>query len=365
LTSDLQNRTDLVASITRAAVWHGSGDVRIEKRMLPDRPPEEFVRLAVDWCGICGSDVAEFVAGPLMIRDVAHPLTGQATPVTLGHEIAGRIAALGDRVDGFEVGDRVVVDACWRCGKCEWCLSGSYNICPLGASVGLHSHGGFAELVDVPAYTAQPIPDGVPQDLAALAEPLAVGVHAVRQGRMRLGHTVAIYGAGPIGIACLIAARAAGASATFVIEPNPNRRRLASQLGAAEAVDPAIADVAVRDRTTGRGVDVAIECTGHPTVLEAALRATRRGGRVVLAGIPRQQALIDVRRIVLYERQVIGSLGYAGDVRVALDLINSRLDEVGRMVTGRIPLAKLVEDGFVELARAETVNLKILVNPRA
>ncbi len=193
----------------RALRWHAAGDLRVEEVPDPGTPEPGMALVEVAQCGICGSDLAEFRAGPKMIRSTPHPLTGRSAPLTLGHEFSGRIVAAGD---DWPAGTRVTADACWRCGRCEACTSGDYHLCRYGGSIGLHSDGAFAPFVVVPEYTLVAVPDEVSDAAAAMTEPLAVGLHALDRGGTRAGDAVLVLGFGPIGAAAALLARALGAT---------------------------------------------------------------------------------------------------------------------------------------------------------
>ncbi|HEX3737595.1 MAG TPA: alcohol dehydrogenase catalytic domain-containing protein, partial [Solirubrobacterales bacterium] len=205
----------------RALRWHGRRDLRLEEVPEPGPPPPGFVNVAVSLCGICGTDLTEFRSGPVMISERPHPLSHQAPPLTLGHELAGTVAAVGPDSE-FEVGRRVSVDACWRCGRCEQCLAGDYHVCRYGGSIGLHSDGAFAPFLQIPEYMLVRLPDEVEDERGALLEPLAVGLHALDRGGIRGGEDVVVFGFGPIGAAAALCARAQGAR-SVVVERSADR----------------------------------------------------------------------------------------------------------------------------------------------
>ncbi|MEV0666502.1 alcohol dehydrogenase catalytic domain-containing protein [Actinomadura luteofluorescens] len=349
----------------RALRWHGPRDLRLEDvpEPPPPRPGEALIDVA--HCGVCGTDVHEYASGPHMIRPGPHPLTGHRPPLALGHEMSGTVLALGGPVPGVDVGDRVAVDPCWRCGECRWCRRGEYHICPKGGSVGLASPGGFAERVTVPAAGLVRLPDGVPDDLAALAEPLAVGLHAVRRGGVAPGDHVLVLGAGPIGVAVVLAARIAGAAGLYVSEPVAARRERIAGL-VTEAYDPAAVDVRreVYLRTGRVGPDVVVEATGMPELAVAAVNAARRGGRIVLAGIGDRPARLDLTALTFYERTLAGSLGYNFDVGRIVDLMSTGALDPSLMITGRFPLAE-GPGLFADLAAGRGGHLKALLTPKA
>lgn len=348
-----------------AARWHGAGDLRVEEVPEPPAPAAGEALIAVDCAAICGSDVSEYRDGPHMIPVTRpHPLTGRTAPLTLGHEWAGRVIEAGAGVD-LAPGTRVCGDACIRCHRCFWCLRGEYNTCRLGASIGLHADGAFAPHLLAPAYLLEPVPEGVPDTWAALTEPLAVGLHAIRQGALAVGETVVVAGFGMIGAAAAAMALAGGAAAVLVVEPSPVRRRLAERMGAAEALDPGAGDVrrAVRGRTEGRGADLVIDCSGQPRAFAQWMDLSRRGGRVAVCGLGHGPAEVDLSRLVLFERQVIGVLGYRHDHQAVLGLMaGGRLDP-SPLLGDPIALQRIVPDGFERHLGDPAAPLRIPVLP--
>lgn len=345
-----------------ALVWHGRGDLRLEEVDEPRDPGPDEAILEVSYCGICGTDIHEYLEGPVLIRPGGHPLTGEAPPLALGHEISGRIVALGSECDGLAVGARVAVDPCWRCGRCYWCLRGDYHLCRIGGGVGLASAGGLAQYVRVPVAGLVALPDTVDDRTAALAEPLAVGFHAVERARLQSGDVVVVQGAGPIGAAVLLAALTAGAGAVLVADPVPERRSAAAALGAAGTFDPSACDLRAEVLgATGRiGADVVVDCTGRPDVLPLSVNLTRRGGRVVVAGVGHGAAPIEINRLVLSERELIGTVAYRHDVARVVRLIAAGRFDPRPLITSVVPLSRAREDAFDVLCRPNG-ELKILV----
>ncbi len=352
----------------KAAVWHGARDVRVEDVAEPGEPAPGRVVVEVSTAAICGSDVAEFRDGPHAIPvGRPHPLTGRVAPLTLGHEYCGRVAAVGEGVDRLAPGDRVCGDSCLRCNRCFWCLRGQYNICELGGSVGLHADGAFARLLDVPDYVLEPVPDAVPDDAAALVEPLAVGMHAVLSGGVRLGDTVVVVGLGMIGATVLLCAREAGAAAVLAVESLPLRRSVAVGLGATEALDPELPALRreVRLRTGGIGADVVFDCTGRAEALASSIELARRGGRIVVVGLPHAASEVDATRLVYFEREVVGALGYRFDHRRVLALLAAGRLDPRSLAGATIELGDVVSGGFERLLSDPAAPLRILVRPGA
>ena len=222
----------------KAARWHRRGDVRVEDVPCPSPGPGELL-LRVSWCGICGTDVEEFLAGPTIIPvEVPNGLTGRVAPITLGHEFVGSVAAFGEGVTGFELGERVAPEVVLFCGRCFFCRRHEYALCLNWAALGLMADGGLAEYAVVPAFSCARLPASLPDEEGALIEPTEVAVRAVRKSDLRLGESVAVVGGGTIGLLVLQVARAAGAGAAYLIEPRPSRRELGLSLGATAAFAP-------------------------------------------------------------------------------------------------------------------------------
>ncbi len=323
-----------------AVRWHAAGDVRLDEVELALPLGPGMIEAEVLYCGICGSDLAEF-RHPFAIRpEKVHPLSGQQPPLTLGHEFSAVVTALGEGVEGLAPGDRVSADACWRCGECKACVSGRYNQCLYSGSIGLSSDGAFAPLVRFPAYCAVPLPDAVGDEVGALLEPLAVGLHALDRGGARAGEQVVVIGYGPVGAATAMVARSLGLEA-LVCELGEGRRARAGADGfetLAPERDKREFARAVRD-LTGGGAELVVDCSGAVPALEAATEMTERGGRIVIAGIPKQPVPVDAGRMVVYERSLIATLGYANDLpRVAAMIASGSLDP-SSMITRRIALA--------------------------
>jgi (R,R)-butanediol dehydrogenase/meso-butanediol dehydrogenase/diacetyl reductase len=260
----------------RAVRWHGNRDVRVDDVELTLPLGPDMVEVEVAWCGICGSDIAEYAHGPFAIRPGhVHRLTGQKPPVTLGHEFSGRVTAVGSDVDAVAIGDRVAADACWRCERCPACVSGVYNQCALSGSIGLASDGAMAPRVRFPAYCAVPLPDSVSDRAGATLEPLAVALHALTRAAAVPGETVVVLGFGAIG-ACTAEIAAAIGLTVLVSEPGGARRARAQELGHATIApegSPREVAKAIRVRTSG-GAQLVVDASGVPAALEAAPEMT-------------------------------------------------------------------------------------------
>lgn len=262
----------------QAVRLYGPSDVRVESVEAPSASGNGRVRLRMRSVGICGSDLHHYREGS----------TGDNVPedpLVLGHEIAAEVPPESADALGLAPGTLVAVDPAHPCGACEWCERGHQNLCPHVEFKGVESHrGGLAEYVTAYPDDIIPVPEGFSADAAALLEPLGVAIHALDLADLQPMDTVAVLGAGPIGLLCAQIAQVAGAGACYVVDPLSYRTEAAAKLGA-DAV--ATNHDAIRGWTEGRGVDVVLEATNDPGGLQDALDVARIGGRAVLVGIPK------------------------------------------------------------------------------
>jgi (R,R)-butanediol dehydrogenase/meso-butanediol dehydrogenase/diacetyl reductase len=357
----------------KAARFYGPGDIRIDDVPEPATRPDT-VKVEVEWCGICGTDLHEYLEGPIFAPppDAPHPLTGETIPICLGHEFAGVVVEVGadvadvaDVADGPRVGDRVAVEPYIVCGRCDACQQGRYNVCATLGFVGLSGRGGgFSKYVVAEPRWIHSLGD-LGTDVGALVEPLAVAYHAVRLSGARPGHTALVFGAGPIGLVTTAAVRARGVEQIVVVEPAAVRKAKAPVAGADHVLDPTSVDVteAVFELTDGRGADVSFECAGIDAVLATAIRSTRAGGTCVNVAIWGHEAKVAMNDLVFREVSVLGSLAYANDHPATIEMIASGAVDPFQFITGRIALDDIVAKGFEELINHKEENVKILVRP--
>jgi len=345
----------------KALRWHGVKDLRLENIEEP-RPVKGKVKIKVEWCGICGSDLHEYTAGPIFIpAQDPHPLTGEKAPIVMGHEFSGQVVEVGEGVTRFKAGDRVVVEPIYACGHCEACKQGRYNLCDEMGFLGLAGGGGgFSEYVTAWENMVHPIPDSISYEQGALVEPSAVALHAVRQSKLKVGDTAAVFGAGPIGLLVIEALKASGASEIYVVELSEERKAKAEELGAI-VIDPTKFDVVgeIHQRTNG-GVNVAYEVTGVPPVLQQAINSTRIGGELMIVSIFEKEAPIMPNSIVMKERTVNGIIGYRDVFPAVISLMDKGFFPAEKLVTKRISLDEVVSEGFEALLK-EKNQVKILV----
>jgi len=343
----------------RAVVWHGPRDVRVDEVPRPAPPGPGRVLVEVLRCGICGSDRRSYERAPAPPSRGPHPLTGHEGPVVLGHEVVGRIVARGDEVpSAFELGLRVAVDPTWSCGRCPACRRGQHQLCEIAACSGLTADGGLASHMIAPAAGLAVVPDHVPDDEAAMAEPLAVAVHAVTRAALLPAERVVVAGFGPIGALVALTARALGANEVVIAEPSADRRAMAASLGFTGVLDPS----AATGGQVPRGwADAAFDCAGAPGVLEQCIRATRPGGRIVVPAVSSGSTPVPMSQLVLGERTLMGSLGYNGDVARAVSLIATRSVDVRPLISTVLPLSAV--PSWFAGAEPTGRGVKVLVDP--
>jgi (R,R)-butanediol dehydrogenase/meso-butanediol dehydrogenase/diacetyl reductase len=350
----------------RALRFHAAHDLRIEELAEPSPPRSDEVVIRVATCGICGTDLHEYTSGPLVTPVEPHPLTGAQNPQILGHEFAGDVVAVGAEVTRVVVGDRVAVMPLAYCGQCAYCRRGFQHLCSTMGCVGLsHAWGGMAELATVAEHQAVKLPDGVSHRQGALLEPTAVAAYGVERAGVSSGDRVLVTGAGPIGALAALCARTAGASRVYVSEPNPARRARAEALGVATVLDPTAVDVPqqLRDESDGLGVDVAIECSGHPNGFTTAVQSLRRRGTLAQTGLFVGEASLDPMLWSLNDLTIVGTWCYwVYDFdRIAAQIAAGDLP-VERVVTSTVTLDE-APAAFSRLASGTADEIKVLVDP--
>jgi L-iditol 2-dehydrogenase len=316
------------------------------------------VLIRVGACGICGSDV--------------HGYDGSSgrriPPIVMGHEAAGRIAAVGSGVTGLTEGDRVTFDSTIYCGACGYCKRGEVNLCDhrqvLGVSCGDYSRAGaFAEFVAVPARVVYKLPESISFAEAAMLEAVAVAIHGVSLAKISAESTVLVVGAGTIGVLTLQALRAAGCKRVLVSDVDETRLKMAKELGAADVL-LADADVVaqVLRRTGGVGADVAIEAVGRNETVNAAIASLRKGGTVVLVGNISPEVTLPLQKVVTRQIRLQGSCASAGEYPEAIALMASGAIRVKPLISAIAPLAE-GPAWFERLYAREPNLLKVVLTP--
>ncbi len=286
------------------AVYRGNGRVEVEQRPVP-APGAGEVLIEVSHCGICGSDLH------MMVEGWGKP------GLVAGHEFTGVIAALGEDVDEWSIGDEVVEGSSPKCGRCRKCIEGKPSQCEnRGSSITDDHDGAFARFVIVKASSLLRLPDGLSHREAALAEPLAVALHGITRSEIRPGESAMVVGIGPIGALTLAVLVARGFEGVTAVEPGAARRDLAQRLGATRVFHPDELETFPMwepERIAEHAVDVVFECSGKRSAMEAGFQQLLRGGRLTLVGAGIEPPSFDPNRMILNELHVCGSFIYDAD----------------------------------------------------
>jgi L-iditol 2-dehydrogenase len=324
----------------RAAVLHATEDMRIEEVAKPHIKAPDEVLLRIKSVGICGSD----------IHFLRHGRIGNIVlekPTIMGHESAGEVVEVGSAVTGVKPGDLVAIEPGKTCRCCEFCKSGHYNLCPQVEFLAAPPvDGAFCDYLVWPQDFVFKLPEGMTADEGAMMEPLSVGLHAVRLAGVRGGDSVAVLGAGPIGLTTMMCAKAHGATTVIVTDVVQTRLENAKRMGATHVVNVRENDAveAIMDLTGGRGVDAAFDCVGSQPTIQQALRVARNQGAVQLVGNPEElEPRFPVFEIINRELTVRGTFRYVNCYPRAIALAAAGTVDVKSMITHHFSLDETVE----------------------
>ncbi len=323
-------------------------------------PDEGEVLIDVTACGICGSDLGEYLHGPR---------SDDRVPYTMGHEAGGTIAETGENVD-VEVGTEIVLNPLVACEECWCCDEAKYNICENLEVIGAQRPGAYAERVTAPVGNVVPLPAGVSPEMAAVSEPVAVAFHALMRSPLCPGQSVAVVGLGPIGLGLIQLVKAAGAGPIYASGHREARRAIAHECGADVVIDSRNTDPIerIRDETNG-GVDVAFEVAGRESALNDAIKATKPSGHTTLIGVFKGAVEFEPMDLINKERSVNASAAYRTgpladrDFGAVLQKFATGAVDPELLVTSRIGLQGIVDDGFEALADGDSEEVKVLVRP--
>jgi (R,R)-butanediol dehydrogenase/meso-butanediol dehydrogenase/diacetyl reductase len=346
-----------------AGVLHQPHDLRVEHVPVPVFGEDDLL-IRVTFNGLCGTDSTEYTKGPMMVPlNVAHPGSGHVGPTILGHEFIGEVVDAGSNVREY-IGKRVACGAGVSCGQCPRCLEGRTNLCASYFTLGLSTHGGLAEYVAAPARICSEIPEACSDVDAALAQPLAVGIHSVNRAHITPGQRVALLGMGAIGSFICAALIGQGAIVT-AMDIDASRLEIAQRLGAAETHLLSRTETATSVKESfPSGFDVVFETSGVDGAAERAYALAALGGTVVLVGLNKNPQSLVLAGIVLSEINTITTVAHvcATDIPAALKLLTEHpLADIllDRIVT----LDNVVADGLERLSTGQATG-KILVDPR-
>ena len=311
--------------------------LKVEAIPIPELSSGE-VLVNVKACGICGSDIHIVHEG---VTPTAY------SPITLGHEPSGLIAALGSEVEGWKVGERVAVNPFVTCGKCVNCLSGNSQICLFRRVIGIHIEGGLAEFLKVPSKNLVHLPESIPFDQGGIAvDAVATPFHAItKRGALKVGEKVAVFGCGGLGIHGVQIAKICGASMVIAVDTIDSALGRAKKVGADEAINPRREKPVqkVKEMTGGIGADLVLEFIGFEETIEQAIGCVRTGGRVVVVGLgPDAISLPPPAAFVRSELSFFGSYGSAiSEMQSVIDLVASGKLNLSESITERFPLEEV------------------------
>jgi len=337
----------------KAAVYYSPEDIRVVEMPKPEIASGDIL-VEMHACGLCGSDLMDWY-----LKDRA--------PLVLGHEPAGIVVEAGLEVEGFNVGDRVFAHHHIACLNCHYCRHGDYTLCQRFRETHLEP-GGFAEYFRVPKENllidTLKLPEELSFEEATLIEPTACCIKGLREVGMQIGDSVAIVGAGPIGLLLLELAEILGASDLFVTDLIDYRLRFAERLGASLALNPSVEDPvrAVKDKTEGRGTDIVVVTAPSLKALESGLDLCRKGGTLCFfAPTPPEAHLkLSPYRIFFSEIKIVGSYSTSHlETRIALDMIRNHRIDAKKFITHRFPLEKISE--AFKLASTDKNCLKVII----
>lgn len=317
------------------------------------------VLVQVKATGICGSDI--------------HGMDGSSgrriPPLIMGHESAGVVAALGEQVTEWQIGDRVTFDSTIYCGECYFCQRGEINLCDnrkvLGVSPGEYrQHGAFAEYVAVPQRIVYAVPDELTFEEAAFVEPVSIAVHAVNRASIQPDDSAVVIGAGMIGLLVIQVLRSAGCSKIIAVDLNAQRLELAQELGAHIALRSDEGDVVerIKEHTDGRGANVSLEVVGISPTVQLAVNCVRKGGRVVLVGNIKPEVTLPLQVAVSRELTILGSCASQGEYPVCLDMLANGSINVKALTSAIAPLSEGAE-WFHKLYNPDSGLLKVILTP--
>ena len=345
----MTSQTPAIPVTMRASVLTSANELAVEDRPVPV-PASDQVLVLVLAVGVCGSDVHYYREGRIGDFVVDGPLV-------LGHELSGRVVAVGANVDPYRIGERVAVEPQRPCARCAQCRRGRYNMCPFMEFYATQPiDGAFAGYVTIQSDFAHTLPASVSDSAGALLEPLSVAIAAIRKAHISPGSSVLIAGAGPIGIIVAQTARAFGASEVIVSDPIAERRERALRYGASRVVDPTVEEV------DGLGVDAFIDASGSPRAVDSGIRAVGQAGYAVLVGLGSPTMTLPVEHIQNLEVSVTGIFRYSDTWPVAIHLVATGQVDLDALVTGEFDLDHVRQ--ALESDR-EPSSLKSIVHPNA
>ncbi|GMA08113.1 sorbitol dehydrogenase [Tetragenococcus halophilus subsp. flandriensis] len=352
------NEEKNLPTTSKSAVLQEVFDLEIKDTPIKKMKPTD-VMIKIMAVGICGSDVHYYDTG----RIGNFVLDG---PLILGHESSGQIVAVGDEVNDFKVGDRVAIEPGVPCGRCEYCRTGRYHLCPdMQFMATPPIDGDLTQYITYPADFVYPIPDDMSYEVGTLSEPFSVSVHAAQKLDIQPGKTVFISGAGPVGLLTIFAAKAFNAGDIIISDVEESRLEMAKKLGASHTINVKEKDVKeeVSSFTDGHGVDYALEASGNNSAESDALLTLKPGGKIAYIGMPTHDtAPLDISFMTSNEPQIFGIFRYANTYPLAIKILHDNMEQANRLLTDFYSLDE-VTDAFERTRTAKSDSLKVIIYP--
>jgi len=348
----------MTTKLMTAAVLNKPLDMEMKQVPIPVPKADEAL-IKVYCIGVCGSDVHYYEHGRIGRYVVEQP-------IILGHELAGEVVEIGSAVQNVAVGDRVAVEPGVTCGRCEYCKSGRYNLCPDVVFMATPPvDGAWAEYVTIRSDFLFKLPEGISYEQGALLEPLSVGIHAMNRAKVTPADRILVTGLGPIGLLAIQAAKMYGVSEIYATDIVPFRQELAKEMGVTAVINPMEVNVkdAIEELTGGRGVTVVIESSGNGRAIGDAIKAVKRGGRIVLVGMPAADEIpVEINTIIDSELNVYGLFRYANTYPGAIAALTSGSVDIEKVITHKYSLDET--KAAVEMARTQKdTSIKVMIYP--
>lgn len=333
--------------------------MKFEQKPKPTIESPHDVLLAINYTGICGSDVhywAEGRIGSFILKE----------PMVLGHESAGTVVSVGSKVTTLKVGDRVAVEPGFPCRRCAACLSGHYNLCPdMHFAATPPFDGTLTGFYTSPEDFCYKLPEHISSQEGALIEPLAVAVHIVKQAEIKPGQSVVVMGAGPVGLLCCAVAKAYGAAKIVTVDIQPARLEFATEFAATHAFTPERVSAEenaarlIKENELGEGADVVIDASGAEPSIQTSIHVVRRGGVYVQGGMGKPDITFPIMALCLKEVTAKGSFRYgSGDYSLAVDLVSRGVIDVKKLITGTVKFED-AEEAFKSVKAGK--GIKVLI----
>ena len=335
----------------KALVWTEKEKVEMQERAIPDYTGKLLIKVA--YAGICGSDVSIYLG--------KHPRA--KTPLIMGHEFTGTVAAIGENANTqFKVGDKVVINPIYFCGHCRACLAGNTHVCKTLRFYGIDVDGGMAEYAAIPDKCLLKLPEELDFKLATLIEPAAVVVHGLRMIKKMFHGSAAVVGLGPMGLLSALMLKDSGVSKLFCIETQPARIEMAKALGL-DVINPLTDNVKeyIYANNDDEGVDILVEASGNAAAAKMMTDITGVRGEILLLSVFKEPTAIDLRTINFAEQRIIGTRVYTGlDYKDAIDYIKQYGDKLAPVISHVKPLEE-GQEVFQEIISGKTNTMKVLL----